>query len=423
MSETENIPLRLTGRALFQSPATSDAAVSDAATFDAAAVDWSSLYREASSQALTLLIWDTLSDEERSFIPESVSTRWEQASLHQIIRNEQLLYEQNQALQILDDANIPCAILKGSSSAACYPNPSLRIMGDIDLLVNPAQQLEAVEILLAHGYKNADVEPHYCEMAVIKDGVTVEVHSEPNGLDMNEDPVIKLKLDEFFSTALKERRLVGGLPFLSPEERRMVDGLSFLSDEHQALVLLIHKLKHFLHNELGLRQLCDWAVFVDQRLDDELWRKLRPKLEEFGLLTFTGIVTRVCVEYLGLPEEKASWAKEFDKELAADVLNQILECGNFGNKAGTYGISYFTDVNASGRISSLFKNIFNRCKYHWPACAKYPVLLPVAPFVAYGKYLKFRKEGKRDAIRPIKLYKKAGAKRKLYKELKPFSTE
>ncbi len=446
MSETEKILLQLTARALFHAPAVSDAVASDdvdfdAATFDAAAIDWPSLYREASSQALTLLIWDALSDEERSFIPESVSIRWEQASIRQIIRNEQLLYEQSQVLQILDAANIPCAILKGSSSAACYPNPSLRIMGDIDLLVDPAQQTEAVEILLAHGYKNADVEPHYCEMAVIKDGVTVEVHNEPNGLDMNEDPVIKLKLDEFFSSALKERqiadgspsplpflspeerRMAGGSPSLSPEERQMVDGLPFLSDEHQALVLLIHKLKHFLHNELGLRQLCDWAVFVDQRLDDELWRELRPKLEEFGLLTFTGIVTRVCVEYLGLPEEKAPWAKEFDKELAADVLNQILECGNFGNKAGTYGISYFTDVNASGRISSLFKNIFGRCKYHWPVCAKYPVLLPVAPFVAYGKYLKFRKEGKRDAIRPVNLYKKAEAKRKLYKELKPFSTE
>jgi len=207
------------------------------------------------------------------------------------------------------------------------------------------------------------------------------------------------------------------------EKRQRIGGLPFLSDKHQALVLILHKLKHFLHNELGLRQLFDWAMFVDKKLDDKLWEELRPSLEEFGLLTFTGIITRACVNNFGLPKEKAPWVEDFDKELADEVMDQILASGNFGKKAGTYGILYFTDVNSSNRLTSFVRTVFDRCKYHWPVCKKYPVLMPIAPFVAYAKYLKLRKEGKRAEIKPVSLYRKAGAKQKLYKELKPFVVE
>lgn len=84
---------------------------------------------------------------------------------------------------------------------------------------------------------------------------------------------------------------------------------------------------------------------------------------------------------------------------------------------------FFTNPNASNRLSSLIKTFFERSREQWPICEKYPILLPVAPLVAIGKYLKRRKEGKRDAIKPLELYKKAGARQKLYKELKPFVVE
>ncbi|MCC8150210.1 MAG: nucleotidyltransferase family protein [Lachnospiraceae bacterium] len=399
MIKTENLILQLTSRALFNTPV----------DFNPATTEWSNIYKEALSQALTLLIWDTLTDKERMSVPENIAAIWEQNAMIHVMNNEQLLYGQVEIFKLLDDVNIPAVIMKGSSSAVNYPNPSLRIMGDIDLLVAPEQQKKTVELLQANGYGEANGEDFSTHISVSKDRITVEIHKEPSGLGINEDKVIKKKLEEFFSDALEKRQRIGGLPFLS--------------DEHQALVLILHKLKHFLHNELGLRQLCDWAVFVDKKLDDKMWEELRPRLEEFGLLTFTGIMTRACVDYLGLPEEKAPWNKDFDKELTDEVVEQILESGNFGSKAGTYGILYFTDVNSSNRLTSFVKTIFDRCKYHWPVCAKHPILMPVAPFVAYAKYLKLRKEGKRAEIKPFSLYRKAGAKQKLYKELKPFVVE
>ncbi|MCD8105510.1 MAG: nucleotidyltransferase family protein [Lachnospiraceae bacterium] len=241
MNKTEKALLQLTGRALFGTPA----------DFEPSAVDWSALYHEASNQALSLLIWDTLSDEERGSVPDDVGIRWEQDSFRHIMNNEQLLYEQEQVIQLLTAASIPCVILKGSSSAANYPQPSLRIMGDIDLLVRPEQQMEAVKALQANGYGDVLDEKHHCHMTLHKDEIAVEVHKEPNGLFLDGNSEILGRIRNYFSDAI--------------DRRQFMDGLPVPSDEHQAIILILHKLEHFTTSGLGLRQLCDWAVFVEKK--------------------------------------------------------------------------------------------------------------------------------------------------------------
>jgi len=399
MNETEKVLLQLTGRALF-------GALAD---FNSSAVDWFALYQEATAHALSLLIWDALSDEEQALIPEDIVIRWEQDSFRHIMSNEQLLYEQEQVIQILEDASIPCVILKGSSSAAYYPSPSLRIMGDIDLLVRPEQQMEAVKVLQANGYGDVLDENHHCHMTISKDGITVEVHKEPNGLLLNDNSESLRKIREYFSDAIDRRQFIGGLPVPS--------------DEHQAVILILHKLEHFMLSGLGLRQLCDWAVFVDNKLDAALWAKLEPLLEEFGLLTFTGVMTQICVDYLGLPEEKATWAMQYDGETAAKVMAQILKEGNFGKKADRYGERLFNDPNSSNRVTSFFKVLGNACREHWPPCEKHAILMPAAPFVLLGRYMVQRQRGERPKLNLIKKYNQAGTDQKLYKELKPFVAE
>ncbi|MCD7957299.1 MAG: nucleotidyltransferase family protein [Lachnospiraceae bacterium] len=396
MNETEIRLLQLTSRALFHS----------SAEFDPAAVDWSALYHEASNQALTILIWDALTEEEHSCIPDSVSDLWEQNSLHHIMFNEHLLYEQRQVIRLLNDSNIPCVILKGSSSAACYPDPALRIMGDIDILVKPEQQMESVRILQANGYGNVLDEAHHCHMTIHKGGITVEVHKEPNGLFLNEKSEITHKIRKYFDDAL--------------ERQQTVDGLPMLADDQQALVLILHKLEHFLTSGLGLRQLCDWAVFVEKKMTDTLWAKLKPLLLDFGLLTFTGVMTRACIDYLNMPGEKAPWALEYNEDTAAKVIEQILIEGNFGGMADKYGERLFNDANSSNRVTSFFRVLRSACRQHWPPCEKHPVLIPVALFVLLGRYLQQRRRGERPKLNLKKKYQQAGYDQKLYKALEPF---
>lgn len=399
MNETEKTLLQLVGRALFGART----------GFDPASVSWAEVYEECGSQALTLLVWDALTEEERACLPGELSRRWEQDAMRHIISNEQLAYEQRQVIETLTGAGIPCVILKGTSSALCYPNPALRAMGDIDLLVSPAQQREAVRLLQRQGYGDALDENHHCHLTIVKDGIDVEVHREVNGLLLVDDAASLRKFRDFFADAL--------------ERRQTADGLPMLADDQQAVSLLLHKLEHFLLSGLGLRQLCDWAVFVEKKLDAALWQRLQPMLAEVGILYFTGVITRVCVDYLGLPERYAPWAMEYDGGLAREVMEQLLREGNFGRKTDKYGERLFSNPGASNRVTSFFKVLLSVCRTHWPVCERHPLLLPIAPFAVLGQYLANRRQGKRPKLNLLQKYRQSGADRELYKQLRPFIPE
>ncbi len=396
MTEAYCILLQLLGKALFQK---TPAAFPE--------IDWAAVHEEAQMQAVAPLTLDAA--DALGIMPKAVKEQWFPNALTCIVKQERLLAEQRKVITILEQNQIPCVILKGSSSAMWYPNPGLRVMGDIDLLVEPAHQQKAVEILQENGYGEVWEKEHHCHFTLAKGDVVVEVHREPNGFFINKDSHIADRLNTFFADALQRRQILSNLPILA--------------DDQQAVVLIIHKLEHFVSGGLGLRQLCDWAVFVDKRLTPERWSCLEPILADCGLLYFTGIITRVCVDYLGLPPEKAPWAAGSDKVLAGEVMEQIFACGNFGRKNSEYGQRYFTDVHSSNRITSFIRVVISASKQHWPICKKYPILVPIAPFVAYGKYLRLRKEGKRSALQPIKLYQSSKAKQQLYRELKPFVKE
>ena len=395
IDRNENAVLRLIGRALFGHAVTLD---SD--------TDLNAVLCEAKDQSMLATVYCSLTEEELSRISPADQQKWRMTFFKFVAKSQQLLYEQANVISLLEKNGTRFALLKGSSCAANYPDPSLRAMGDVDILVAPDEQRAVVELLQADGYSEVVEEDHHCHLTVRKERVSVEVHREPNGLFINEDDALRERIDAFFADALDRVQMENGYPALS--------------DRHQAVVLILHKLEHFLAGGLGLRQLCDWAMFVQKRMTAELWGELEPLLESFGLLTFTLMVTRACIDHLGLPTEDAPWADSADKELSDKVMEHIIKSGNFGVKDKAYGEKFFVDSHSKSRISSLFKTVGASCRTHWPVCARHPILMPVAPFVVYARYLKLRREGKRDKFRPVQLYQRAGSRQQLYRDLKPF---
>ena len=395
IDRNEKAVLHLIGRALFGHAVTLDRDT-----------DLNAVLREAKDQSMLATVYCSLTEEELSRISPADQQKWRMTFFKFVAKSQQLLYEQANVISLLEKNGTRFALLKGSSCAANYPDPSLRAMGDVDILVAPDEQQAVVELLQADGYSEVVEEDHHCHLTVRKGRVSVEVHREPNGLFINEDDALRERIDAFFADALDHVQMENGYPALS--------------DCHQAVVLVLHKLEHFLAGGLGLRQLCDWAMFVKKRMTAELWGELEPLLESFGLLTFTLMVTRACIDHLGLPAEDAPWAATADKELSDKVMEHIIRSGNFGVKDKAYGEKFFVDSHSKSRISSLFKTVGASCRTHWPVCARHPILMPVAPFVVYARYLKLRREGKRDKFRPVQLYQRAGSRQQLYRDLKPF---
>lgn len=390
--DVNEILLGLLGRALFCAEF----------AFDAETAPWGELFRESCAQTVELLVLDALTDAERTAMPPDLAAAWQRIALQRLAHNEQLRYAQTQVLAALKKEQIPCAVLKGSSCAVNYPNPALRCAGDIDLLVGEKGLTPARKVLESMGYTASD-EPHPVHLHMRKGVQVVELHHEPAGIPRGDEGE---PLRRFFA---------GSETRAEPQ-----NGLLVLRAKEQAVTLLLHKLEHIVSSGLGLRQLCDWAVFVHARLSAAQWQTLEPLLRTFGLLHFTKVITRICVDALALPRSAAPWCLEADSALARRLLEDLLRTGNFGRKENRYGQRLFTDAASGNRLMSFVKVGARTCRDHWPLCDRYPVLLPAAPAVLLLRYRKQRREGKRPAFRPRDVYKTAGDRRALYAELKPF---
>lgn len=392
--EVNEMLLGLLGRALFAADL----------VFDPKSVPWADLFAESRAQTVELLAFDALTNAERAQMPTDVAAAWQTAALQRLGQNEQLRYEQSRILAALEAKHIPAVILKGSSCGEFYPNSALRCAGDIDLLVGQDGIAPARRALEALDYA-ASQDPHPFHLHMRKGHQVAELHHEPAGIPADE---MGEQLRAYFDGAERGGEVHHGLPILSTQA--------------QAVTLLLHKLEHIVSSGLGLRQMCDWAVFVHTRLTPEQWQSLEPTLKDFGLLRFTQVVTRICVDHLYLPKTSAPWCLSADKALADRLLEDILRTGNFGRKENRYGQRLFTDAGSGSRLTSFIKVGTQACRDHWPACEKHPILLPVAPVYLLVRYRKHRKQGRRPAFRPGKVYKTAKDRQALYAALKPFQT-
>lgn len=392
MDTVSNALLTLLGRALFSAD-TGDLPEN---------TDWTALYREARAQAVHLLVYDCLRQSERAAMPPKLGAQWKKSALMTLWNNEQVKSEQTLVLDALQKADIPCVLLKGSSSAMCYPKPELRCAGDVDLLVSKDTLDRAEQLLEGMGYVPPTT-PHHCHISMQRGSFVTELHFEPNGIP---DGPIGESIRAFFRDAEQASVFENGMPILPLCKR--------------AVVMLLHKLQHITGSGLGLRQMCDWAVFVKSDLTPELWAELHPILCRFGLLRFAEIVTRTCVLYFSLPADCAPWCMNAERGACEDLMEDLFRCGNFGKKQNRYGQRLFTDVNSSNRLLSFWRVGLSACRQHWPACEKHPILLPIAPFVLLARYAKQRSSGQRPKLQLLKVYQYAGPRQKLYQELAPF---
>jgi len=312
-----------------------------------------------------------------------------------------IMYEQDRLIRLLDSANIPCVILKGSAAAVYYPKPYLRSMGDIDVLVSREKYHEASELLKDKGYKFTHENERHIGLS--KNGVEVELHhhfSSP-GYDV----------DDILEDAIGRREYHDLSRYQIPMLPMIENGL----------VLLGHINQHIKNNMLGLRQIIDWEMYLYSIKDVVEWENVfLPMAEKIGLLTLANYVTRMCNKYLGLAY---CLTMDVDDDLLYELLNVILTDGNLGRREksseasverrvrGTiYGIkrygffSFFTGVG------------LDRLRF----AKKKPALKPIAflcgLFVVLGKGIKalFRNKGvgkqMSEGKKRYELYKKLGVR-------------
>ena len=300
---------------------------------------------------------------------------------------------------------IPFVTIKGYASAFYYPEPVLRTMGDVDFYVEPAFYKKAKDALLENGY-NLMEEEHERHESFRKGKVLFELHSEIKGIPNGKDG-IKTTSKE---AEAKVRSYLSDIIETSVTVPTQHGDIIIPDAFHHGLVMLLHVAGHIMNGEgIGLRHLCDWAVYVD-KVDVSTFSD---QFQDMGLWTFACQLTAVCSKYLGLSDQE--WVGKQDQVFLADFMDDILSAGNFGRKdSGRYaGLNLST---GEPRVSSLAQMTMKRYKI----VQDHKILLPGAMVVHGCVYFFERITGQKKWV-TLKNLSDGENRNKLYKEFKLFS--
>ena len=90
-----------------------------------------------------------------------------------------------------------------------------------------------------------------------------------------------------------------------------------------ALFLIRHMVSHFAAANISLRQVLDWAFFVEKHTKEIDWRWLIDLLEKYHMKDFYNCLNAICVEDLGFPINIFQ-SVQFDPRLKEQVLQDLL---------------------------------------------------------------------------------------------------
>jgi hypothetical protein len=204
--------------------------------------------------------------------------------------------------------NIRMLLFKGIEIASYYPVPAHREFGDLDIfLFDKVAEGERLLLSEKNAHKSHETDLH---AGLHYQGISVESHR--HFLHKKFSPQVAA-IDDYLMTALKS------LPDPPPATEPT---FLFPPANFNAVFLMMHTLKHFTHSVV-LRQLCDWAVFLNAchgAIDFSLYRQI---LTETGFIKVADAITALTYRFLHLsPEACPPFAT--DPVLEDRILNDIL---------------------------------------------------------------------------------------------------
>ena len=362
--------------------------------------DWEEIVRELNQQTVLGVASIVLKKKETEGIPVKLQDYVTMKRRKIVMRYTQMAVVQREICQKLEGIGISVAVMKGMAAACYYPNPMLRMMGDIDLIVKPDEYEDALCVLRESGFV-IDSKANEYHIAVKRNDITIELHKSPASThkDAHGDFIrdfILSGLDAVeIGTAEMER-----FPILPWKQNGME---------------LIWHIRQHLYNGLGLRQIIDWMMFVDHCLDNQKYIEFEPALEKSGLKNLAITTTKMCQKYLGLRREGISWCIEADEQLCDDLMDYILEQGNFGIKKPDDKTAKI--MSGYPNLGILLKELQRRGIEKWPAAEKRSFLKPFAWSYAIKEYIVTSKKKDPDLLSIIRNYKTARRRKKMFSKL------
>lgn len=329
-------------------------------------LDWELLAVVAKQQGILTFAYDA-AVAMNAELPDEIREKWHKLTIMSLMRNERLLSAQDKVLGWFEQAGIPAVVLKGSTVSRYYPQPDLRVLGDIDILIPEKNIKMASEIMIQNGYTFHEHD-HDFHLGFSKPGIWVEIHYDVTHLPANEGT----------QTVFEQTK-----QFLDSCEEATISTHRFpaLSESNQGLMLLLHMARHMIDGGIGLRQLCDWAMYIANTNIDRFALETVPVLAQCGLLRYAQVATAVCTKYLGLPQKFAGWCQHVTDADAFAFMEDVFSGGNMGDADSEKIGRVLARGSAIGSkrsfIHMLFASLTETVYYSFPVTRKHKWLLPI----------------------------------------------
>lgn len=370
-------------------------------------IDWVEVYKESAKQTVVLFASGAISSYA-NVIPKEVFGKWITHSSKSISSNMAVMNCQNELAKFLDKNSYKYIILKGLASSSYYENPDMRMLGDVDFLIENDKKDEiAQRIQNELKYNKHDDDELVCHITMTRNRDAIEMHFEIPGVPHGEN-------GEIVRNAIKD--------ILNDTIKSTVDISTFSAPSHffHGVIIILHMLRHMTSEGLGLRHLCDWGAFVNKTANMDFWDKdFIPFLQKIGLVKYASVMASVCQKYMGI--DMPSCLPVANDNLCEDMINDILHSGNFGNKDEQYHQSgmLLSQNGKDGVKKSAFLVLFERLntgvKSQLPWLKKWKILLPFAYIIFAIRYCVRVVLGKRPSL--TSLMPEANRRKELYKKL------
>jgi hypothetical protein len=266
---------------------------------------------------------------------------------------------------------------------------------------------KAKEVFIAEGFELSDTgHPHH--YALKKGTLHFELHFAPIAVSKLKREVEEIFLEYWFDLCERACLINDGV------------GEYFLpSDFHHGFILLSHFQSHSILSGVGLRHVCDWAVFANSFTNEEFVSVFEAKLKRVGLWRLAQTLSLAAVNHLGMPYKP--WMGDA-YDVADALMEEIARIGNFGRRKSknTYeGIFVFdsrTVDTKKSRIMRLFYSMNAIVRSHWPAANKCPLLYPIG-WICFSLRFLFRMLIGKRKVDLATSYQQSGKRLKLYQNL------
>ena len=371
-------------------------------------IDTALLLKESRQQAVDLTVLDVLGKAD-----SQTAGKFRERAFALLNTNLRIHSQHKEIHRLMTENNITYCILKGSASAYYYPDMALRMMGDVDFLVKKQDLERCYEVLRSKGFEQTEME-HICHAVFSKGNFHCEVHREPAGVPEGKAGEIILEyLDDIFDKSQLVKNDI--TEFVIP------------SHFHHGIIIFLHTYHHLLSEGVGLRHLCDIAVFFDKFTNEEFSEMFKEKLSKVGLWKFIQIMGAVSHKYLGI--EYRAWMGNFDGEFLDAVILDIFEGGNFGvkdtNRYGQ-GVAISNRGKDGVKNSKIIQSIHSLNKqaysqFHF--LEKVKILKPFGWIFLVIRHFFRALTGKRHFINIPKALLKADKRKDIYKQFELFEVD